>query len=241
MCILSFPKAPNLDLSLPNLETKRVRSRIDEDCMFLVRMEKTSGGKIDKVYPLPPKPSECPEWKYAITAPAIIGEERGLLFALKERGLFWEIEKEKSSNWAKLKNKINKDFILASMEVDPTPHKLFCQEILHAEHMERLCKTPQLKTNPWPESWHIEWLKLLLNTSVREENDQAISNEDQTELKFPLDLESTKGLLKKLKRGTIVSMALRSCKELSQAYELINKVCLNKPKDNNWKSLLEIF
>jgi hypothetical protein len=244
--VLSFPKSPPLDMSMcipgSTLDAQRVRSRIDEDCMFLVRMENPQGVKVDKVYALPNRPKECPPWKFAITTPAMINNEKGLLFTLKERGVFWTLEKETASSWVKVNEQIDKDFILASMEVDPSPHKLFCQELLHAEKCERESLTPSLnRQNPWPANWHSKWIDLLTETEFFEEkelNDKVLP--ERSCLRFPMDLSKAKELLVKLRRGAIVSMAHRCSEELLEAKESLIEKTRRKPKDKTWKSLLEL-
>lgn len=253
-CILSFPKSPNLDMSLcipgSSLDAQRIKSRIDQENMFLVRMENYQGVKVDKVYELPSRPKQSPSWKFAITAPALLKKEKGLLFTLKENGLFWELEQEKPSKWVKLQNQVDKDFILASMEIDPTPHKLFCQELLHLEECQKSNVKPSLENqNPWPENWHSKWLDLLLETKFVEmsEKDSVIDKKDSDDnhssnryIKFPLEFNVATELLKKLRRGTIVSMAHRCRAELPNAFELMSNVYKNSKVKNDWKSLLEL-
>jgi hypothetical protein len=244
-CVLTFPKCPRLDLSMcipgSSLDAQRIKSRIDEESIFLVRMENQLGVKVDKVYPLPVKPKDCPPWRFAITAPALLKKEKGLLFALKERGIFWTLEKEVASKWVKLDDQINKEFILASMEIDPTPHKLFCQEILQAEQsLKKGVTMPLNSQNPWPENWHSNWLELLLETETFEENSDFKNLRDKTQFKFPMPLDKSKDLLNKLRRGTIVSMARRCSQELPDAYKILSTIRDKQPKDKTWQSLLDL-
>jgi hypothetical protein len=251
-CILSFPKAPHLDMSLSipgsNLDAQRIRSRIDDQSMFLIRMENHLGVKVDRVYPLPNKPKDCPSWKYAITAPALLKKEKGLLFTLKEKGLFWTLEKEEPSNWVRLEDQIDKDFILASMEIDPTPHKLFCQELLHALDCFNKGKKVELQSqNSWPKNWHSKWLELLLETKVYEDstsntnsNQTFLTSEETTKLRFPMSLENSNNLLKRLRQGTIVSMAHRCSTELIEAQKLLKEKTSSELKDKTWASLLKL-
>lgn len=246
-CVLTFPKPPVLDMStnIPgsSLDAQRIRSRIEQDCMFLLRMENTQGVKVDKVYALPDKPRDCPDWKFAITTPAQLKKEKGLLFTLKGRGLFWTIDKEKASPWVNLPEQIDKEFILASMEVDPTPHRLFCQEILHAEACEKTKSAICLeKHNPWPNNWHSQWFELLLETNFLEEKMFNLnkSNVNNVNLRFPMALNDAKNLLIRLRRGAIVSMAHRCSNELQKTQELIIKRSNTAPRDKTWKALLEL-
>lgn len=245
-CVLSFPKAPPLDMSMAipgsSLDAQRIRSRIDEESMFLVRMENPYGVKVDKVYTLPNKPMDSPPWKFAITAPALLKKEKGLLFTLKERGIFWTLEKEKASSWVKIQEQIDKEFILASMEIDPSPHRLFCQELLQSQDCEGKNKPLCLhKNNPWPKNWHSKWLELLLKTDFFEEKIlESKRDSNKTSIKFPMKLQSARELLTKLKRGAIVSMAHRCCDELPEAHKLLVETTGNYPEDKTWKSLLKL-
>lgn len=245
-CILTFPKCPTLDMSMcipgSSLDAHRVKSRIDEESMFLVRMENPQGVKVDKIYNLPTKPTDSPAWKFAITAPALLKKEKGLLFTLKEQGIFWTLEKEKASKWVKLHEQIDKEFILASMEVDPSPHKLFCQELLHAEECEKQKSTPQFKKqNPWPYRWHSKWLELLLETNFCEEKViQSTSNNGKSSINFPMEFKKAKDILTRLKRGAIVSMAHRCPEELTAANKMLTEATKQNPKDKTWKSLLKL-
>jgi hypothetical protein len=72
-------------------------------------------------------------------------------------------------------------------------------------------------------------------------NKESLESNTRILRSLKMDEKSTKNLIERLRRGAIVSMALRAISELPDAAQIIKNSTGKKPKDNTWMSLLELI
>jgi hypothetical protein len=237
-CFVNYPLIPSPDSEVLGEGTSRIQVRIDEDPFFIVRSHGIDGKK-DRVFPLPEKPQSTPPWEYALTLPGNYKGERGLVFVLGSYWGFWSFETESQRSWKGNNSIPNKYFLMAALETDKTPFDKFCRELLLAEKILMNETKQNLSKNNWSQGMHCHWLEILLETQCSK-NKEHLSSEDRILKPLKMDEKSTKELIGKLRRGTIVSMAQRATNELIHAPKIIESCIKKKPKDNKWMSLLEI-
>jgi len=237
-CYVNYPNIPCPDQEILGEGTKRIQVRIDESPFFIVRSH-TNTSKEDRVFPLPQKPQASPNWRYAITLPGGYKNERGLVFVLGDFWGFWSFETESQRVWRQNESIPNKHFLMAALETDPTPFDKFCKELLLAEKVFNKESTQPVPRSHWTHKLHTHWFEILMETNCSSNKD-SLESEHRILRTLKMDENSTKRLIEKLRRGAIVSMALRAINELPNAVKIIEKATNRTPKDNTWMSLLDL-
>jgi hypothetical protein len=237
-CFVNYPCIPTPKEEILGEGTSRIQIRIDEGPFFMVRSHQKNG-KLDRVFPLPAKPSNTPHWRYAITLPGGFKDERGLVFVVGNYWGFWSFDSESQKTWQEQEFIPNKQFLMAALETDPTPFDTFSRELLLADKIVRENTKEVLPKNNWPKGLHTYWLEVLLETNCSK-NEETLVSEGRILKSLKMDEETTKKLIENLRRGAIVSMALRAKTELPNAVRIIESTTGKTPKDNKWMSLLEL-
>jgi hypothetical protein len=237
-CFVNYPKIPTMGNSILEAGTKRIQTRIEDGHALIIRFHH-EGWREDKVYHLPQKPPQCPNWEYAITLPGAVENERGLVFVLGNYWCFWSLEKETNKPWIKSDAIPNSNFLMSALETDPSPFDKFCRELLRAQELAIKKSGTPLPSNRWPKDFHTHWFDILMQTTCTcQMNPDKTNNTIQRRL--GMDEKTTKTLIENLRIGAIVSMAQRSSNELTAAAEIIKEKTGKIPKDNKWMSLLEL-
>jgi len=139
---------------------------------------------------------------------------------------------------------------LASLLLWARPHKNFLKLCLKALSFEKTGSSSPFPAGV-PEGFHLAWLQILEKVQARKLPQDLL-------LKSPLDFlenyflqankshlftenaSETNSLIKSLKRGIIVSMALQNPQELARAKAFLTRAKGQPPKDNTWKSLADL-
>lgn len=242
-CFVNYPSIPVPDQEILGEGTSRIQIRIDQGPFFIVRSHGPDG-KQDSVFPLPSKPNGSPPWQYAISLPGGYEKERGVVFLVGRHWGFWSFDTQSQKNWKTNAEIPDKHFLMASLETDPTPFDKFCKELLVIEDFFSKQLKKELPKNNWPTKFHTHWLEILMETdcsSNKELLESQSSSNTRVLRSLKMDEKSTKNLIERLRRGAIVSMALRAVNELPYAAQIIKSSTGKKPKDNTWMSLLELI
>jgi hypothetical protein len=238
-CFVNYPTIPTPDKEILGEGTSRIQIRIDEGPFFIVRYHNTKG-KEDRVFPLPSKPAGSPSWQHALSLPGSYEGERGIIFLVGQHWGFWSFDTESQRNWKTKAAIPNKHFLMAALETDPTPFDRFCRELLLIDDIFTKKLKKELPRNNWSSKFHTHWLEILMETDCSS-NKESLESNTRILRSLKMDEKSTKNLIERLRRGAIVSMALRAISELPDAAQIIKNSTGKKPKDNTWMSLLELI
>jgi hypothetical protein len=251
---LSHPLLPTLEVKTSNGKSQRVTVTLYGDTHFGVRKHLEGGHITEEIHELPEKPVDLPPWENALTIPANAGENHAIIFLLGTKRWLWLLEGRTHLGWKKNEQPLYQEIVLASLSVNPAPHKKLLKEFLIAEDILANPKTntagkEPLKAGDWPPLLQLRWLETLLATDVTDSAPEETPEEEQktqnpSEQKAIIELlnESggTKELIRSLRKGAVVSMALRSREELPLAKRALVQYSKRQPKNNTWRGLLEL-
>ena len=241
-CILSHPPLPEMAIKTRKGNQQKIQVHIRNKSQFGILKYNPDGTIVEEIHKLPHRPSECPTWEHALAIPAKSGEHQALIFLLGTHRWLWLFESRSHLGWKKTNHPLFKTLVLAALATNPAPHKKFLEECLLAlaihqgktgeiEEIENTVLAP----NNWPPLLHLRWLEILYDITTQK------TPIGHATFILPTEEYELKALLKNLRRGTIVSMALRCTEELALAQRFLTEKTQQEPKDNTWNALLELI
>ena len=218
ICILTHPSPPEI----PNFCACVERSHL---------VLKNYNHEIIDDFPLPHPP------KGIIPEILPLIQEKKTLFVIgKTLHLAWDLENHTTQGWQQETIPLSEIQILNSLITNPYPHQKFLQECLLARKLE-ISGEGALPDTPWPLQLHSGWLTILENTKAKQTN--FTIPKPPNSIFIPTHPTLINTLIGAIKRGIVVSMAIRSPEELPLAKKILCTQRNHKPKDNTWKSLAQ--
>jgi hypothetical protein len=251
LCLLEYPDYPTEN----ETSTTEYRLKIDDETLFLEN-SKNFWDKSQTELPACPDPS-IPKNSFSILPARFNTTTNTITLLSKNWTLTWEHPKDLSAQnhptWNLTPQKITAEEILPSVLLAPTPHKTFLEDCLLATKIEKT-NLGRIDPKPWPENLHLSWLVNLERSQAKPNPYNPLLSNDLTEspihlmalprpkntVYFPKSAMETNRLIKQLKRGIIISMALQAPQELPLAKKFLASKKKENPTDNTWKSLANL-
>jgi hypothetical protein len=261
-CFIKHPPLPKPKIKTSKGVEQRLKVKILEEAAMVISRMNPDLSIVEELQYLPTKPSTLCPWKNALIVPAESEGHQALVFFMGTYRWIWLLDERSHLGWKKSAEAITENIVLSSLEINPEPHDTFLKECLRANEIEKTGKG-MIPENTWPPLLHLKWLEVLTKleikdvskkeiNSFKEEKEKAIETSKEVPnltssnidigglILFPMGGDDTKTLIKTIKKGIIIAMALRAPEELRLAREVLIRSTGCQPTDNTWKSLLEL-
>jgi hypothetical protein len=235
-CFFHFPPCRPLSHSVLGSGVRKIASRIQENALWIVDVEGDCFA-YGAASELPPRPSDSPDWSYAITLPFRVNDETGLAVLLGKYWCFWSTSTRSHSPWRLSEGISSPRMAMIAASTDISPFTRFCNELIHASKIHTGTALDMPKNN-WPSRLHSQWFKVLVNTTCSPSPPCAPKNLPAFKISTPY--ESASKILTTLRVGTVVSSAWRASDELPEILGTLSHATGCKEEDIVWEELSRI-